>query len=382
MQNLGAMFKRQTHKVMARMGKAEDTKDPEYEAALARMLSEGKKVKNIAVSTEKLMSMLQANTVVLKQVIDEFTALCAENCGPLQDLATAMEEVEAARALAEENLRRDLCIPVYRFYRQYKVMKKRSVVLNNHRLDMDRFHDSLEKITEKSTKTGNAAGIGEAETKYRTARENYEVLLNEMMIDFGRLHDALAPFLQPAVSVFMREQGQYAEVYGRVLGNLAHQVGHIDLSLFEDYSDAITSEGDSSAGPAGTLPPKKGKKTTSQSKLAAYSMVAPGAPPPERPQINFSSPAKASAPPADSGAGAGAGAGAGGARPRPAPPSRPGAPRAERCRALYDFDAQDNTELSLKKGDVVNIIKKGQDWWEGECNGRRGLFPGNYVEMC
>jgi len=70
MQNLVDMFKRQTHKVMAKMGKAEDTKDPEYEAALARMLAEGKRVKSIAASTEKLMSMLQANTVVLKQVVD------------------------------------------------------------------------------------------------------------------------------------------------------------------------------------------------------------------------------------------------------------------------------------------------------------------------
>jgi len=369
------MFSRQTHKVMARMGKAEDTKDPEYEAALSRMFADGKRVKSIAVSTEKLMSMLQANTVVLKQVIDEFTTLAPDGCGPLQELANAMEEVEAARALAEENLRRDLCIPLYRFYRQYKVMKKRSVVLNNHRLDMDRFHDSLEKITEKSAKTGNAAGIGEAETKYRTARENYEVLLNEMMVDFGRLHDALAPFLIPAIGVFMREQGQYAQVYGRVMGALAQQVSSIDMSLFDDYSDAITSEGDSSAGPAGTLPAKKGKKTTSQSKLAAFAMVAPGAPPPERPQMNFTQP-RAAEPQA------GAAASTGGARPRPAPPARPGAPRAERCRALYDFTAEDNTELPLRKGDVITIIKKGQDWWEGECNGRRGLFPGNYVEMC
>jgi len=376
MKNIGAMFSRQTHKVMARMGKAEDTKDPEYQAALAKMIAEGKKVKSIAASTEKLMSMLQANTVILKQVIDEFTALAPGGCGPLQVLASAMEEVEAARALAEENLQRDLCIPLYRYYRQYKVMKKRSVVLDNFRIDMDRFHMDLEKITEKSTKTGNAAGIGEAENKYRAARENYEVLLNEMMVDFGRLHDALPPFLLPAVSVFMREQGQYAQVYGRIMGALANNVGRIDMTLFDNYCDAITGEGDSAAGPAGSLPPKKGKKTTSQTKLTAYSMPCSGAPPPPRPQLNFSVGTQPSAP-MDNGAGA---APAGG-RPRPPPPSRPG-PRVERCRALYDFTAEDNTELPLRKGDVITIIKKGQDWWEGECNGRRGLFPGNYVEMC
>jgi len=376
MKKFGDMLSRQGHNFMVKMGKADETKDPEYDAALAKCLAEGKKVKSIAASTEKLMSMLQANTVILKQVIDEFTALIPGGCTPLMDLATAMEEVEAARAAAEENLKRDLCIPLYRFYRQYKVMKKRSVVLNNHRVDMDRYHDSLEKITEKSTKTGNAAGIGEAEAKYRAARENYEVLLNEMKVDFQRLHDAIGPFLVPAVGVFMREQGNYAQVYGRIMGSLATSAGRVDMTLFDDYQDAITGEGDSAAGPAGTLPPKKGKKTTSQSKLAAFAMVAPAAPPPERPQLNFSvgaapaagaSPAQRGPPPA--------------APPRSRPPP-PRAPPCERCRALYDFAAQDSTELALRKGDVVNIIKKGQDWWEGECNGRRGLFPGNYVEMC
>jgi len=359
---------------MVKMGKADETKDPEYDAALAKCIAEGKKVKNIAASTEKLMSMLQANNVVLKEVIDEFTALIPSGCGPLQELASSMEEVEAARALAEENLKRDLCIPVYRFYRQYKVMKKRSIVLNNHRMDMDRHHDSLEKITERSTKTGNASGIGEAEAKYRGSRELYEVLLNEMMVDFGRLHEALSPFMEPTVGVFMREIGTYSQVYGSVMGALASKAGHIDTSLFDNYQDAITAEGESSAGPAGALPPKKGKKTTSQSKITAYGMVAPGAPPPERPQLNFATGAS-NPPPSSAPAG-----GAAPARPRP-PPPRPGA-SAERCRALYDFTAEDSTELPLRKGDVVTIIKKGQDWWEGECNGRRGLFPGNYVEMC
>jgi len=370
------MLSRQGHNLKVRMGKADETKDPEYDAALAKCIAEGKKLKSIAASTEKLMSMLQANTVIMKQVVDEFTALAPGGTGPIQELARAMEEVEAARALAEENLKRDLCIPLYRFYRQYKVMKKRSVVLNNLRMDMDRYHDSLERITEKSTKTGNAAGIGEAETKYRTAREGYEILLHEMMVDFARLHDALGPFLQPAAGIFMREQGNYAQVYGRVMGALASQAGYIDMSLFENYQDAITGESDSVAGPEGVVPPKKGKKTTSQCKLAAYGMTAPSAPPPERPQLNFSVGAGAGAAPAGQPS-----APAGAPRPRPPPPARPGA-NVERCRALYDFTAEDSTELPLRKGDVVTIIKKGQDWWEGECNGRRGLFPGNYVEMC
>lgn len=374
MKKFGDMLSRQTHKMMAKMGKAEDTKDPEYEAAHAKCVADGKRVKNIAVSSEKLMSMLQANTVVLKEVIDEFTALVPEGSGALTELAGAMEEVEAARAAAEENLSRDLCIPMYRFYRQYKVMHKRASILKNYHLDMDRFKDSLDKITEKSAKTGNAAGVGEAEQKYRTARESYETLRDEMMVDFERLHNAVAPFLQPAIAVFMREQGNYAAVYGRVLSRLSANTGSIDLSLFENYTDAITSESESAAGQEGVLPVKKPKKNASPSKIAAYGMVAQGAPAPERKHSMYgSSVAESPAP--------GAAAPGGPAPARPLPPARPVA-RQERCRALYDFAAEDSTELPLRKGDVITIIKKGQDWWEGECNGQRGLFPGNYVEMC
>lgn len=362
------MLSRQTHKVMAKVGKAEDTRNPEYEAAHGKCVAEGKKIKSIAASSEKLMSMLQANTVVLKQVVEEFTALIPEGCAALSDLTEAMNEVEAARAAAEENLARDLCIPLYRFYRQYKVLKKRAAILNNHRIDMDRYKESLDKITEKSAKTGNAAGVGEAEQKYRNAREHYEVLLNEMMVDFERLHNAVQPFMQPALAIFMREQATYAAVYGRALGALANTAGTIDTRLFDDYEDAITAESESAAGAAGVLPPKKAKKGASASKISAYSMTAPGAHPPEPPKMMFSSHAGGSSEPAAP-------------PPRPAAPPRPG-PKQEHCRALYDFAAEDSTELPLRKGDVVTIIKKGQDWWEGECNGRRGLFPANYVEMC
>ena len=55
MKKFGDMLSRQTHKMMAKMGKAEDTKDPEYEAAHTKCVPEGKRVKNIAASTEKLM---------------------------------------------------------------------------------------------------------------------------------------------------------------------------------------------------------------------------------------------------------------------------------------------------------------------------------------
>ena len=37
-------------------------------------------------------------------------------------------------------------------------------------------------------------------------------------------------------------------------------------------------------------------------------------------------------------------------------------------------------ELSFPKGAMIKVIGKEDDgWWEGEYNGTRGFFPGNYV---
>ncbi|XP_051576835.1 SH3 domain-containing kinase-binding protein 1-like isoform X2 [Myxocyprinus asiaticus] len=54
----------------------------------------------------------------------------------------------------------------------------------------------------------------------------------------------------------------------------------------------------------------------------------------------------------------------------------------ECCRAMFDYTAVTEDELSLKKGDVITIMNKvteDEGWWEGELNGRRGFFPDNFV---
>ncbi|KAK7109856.1 hypothetical protein V1264_013825 [Littorina saxatilis] len=52
-----------------------------------------------------------------------------------------------------------------------------------------------------------------------------------------------------------------------------------------------------------------------------------------------------------------------------------------KCKALYDYDANQGDELSLKKGDTIVVYDKlGDGWWSGEINGRNGIFPSTYVQ--
>nr|KAF6461039.1 sorbin and SH3 domain containing 2 [Molossus molossus] len=68
---------------------------------------------------------------------------------------------------------------------------------------------------------------------------------------------------------------------------------------------------------------------------------------------------------------------------RSSPRERRGTPDKEKlpAKAVYDFKAQTSKELSFKKGDTVYILRKiDQNWYEGELQGRVGIFPISYVE--
>ncbi|KAL4097041.1 hypothetical protein QTP88_021881 [Uroleucon formosanum] len=51
-----------------------------------------------------------------------------------------------------------------------------------------------------------------------------------------------------------------------------------------------------------------------------------------------------------------------------------------RCKALYQYSAKLNDELSLEPGDVIHIhSKKSDGWWLGDLKGAVGVFPATYV---
>lgn len=49
--------------------------------------------------------------------------------------------------------------------------------------------------------------------------------------------------------------------------------------------------------------------------------------------------------------------------------------------ALFEYEASGEDEISFNEGDVItNIEMIDEGWWRGECQGRYGLFPANYVQ--
>nr|XP_054766456.1 drebrin-like protein A isoform X1 [Lytechinus pictus] len=54
-----------------------------------------------------------------------------------------------------------------------------------------------------------------------------------------------------------------------------------------------------------------------------------------------------------------------------------------RARALYDYQAEDDTEITFDPDDIITQIEQIDDgWWRGMApSGHSGLFPANYVEL-
>lgn len=52
---------------------------------------------------------------------------------------------------------------------------------------------------------------------------------------------------------------------------------------------------------------------------------------------------------------------------------------------MFDYEGQNNEELSFEEGAIVNILRKDDGevddgWWEGELDGHIGVFPSLLVE--
>lgn len=49
----------------------------------------------------------------------------------------------------------------------------------------------------------------------------------------------------------------------------------------------------------------------------------------------------------------------------------------------YDYDAVHDDELTIQVGEIIRNVKKLEEegWLEGELNGKRGMFPDNFVKV-
>uniref|UniRef100_A0A8C3IA68 CD2-associated protein n=1 Tax=Chrysemys picta bellii TaxID=8478 RepID=A0A8C3IA68_CHRPI len=72
---------------------------------------------------------------------------------------------------------------------------------------------------------------------------------------------------------------------------------------------------------------------------------------------------------------------AGGFQPHPQSKSFKKKLKKRQCKVLFEYIPQNEDELELKVGDVIDINEEVEEgWWSGTLNGKSGLFPSNFVK--
>jgi len=54
----------------------------------------------------------------------------------------------------------------------------------------------------------------------------------------------------------------------------------------------------------------------------------------------------------------------------------------EWAEALYEYNSGEAGDLKVEEGDRILVVERtSDDWWTGEVNGKKGLFPASYVKL-
>lgn len=319
----------------------------------------------------------------------------------------ACEEYEAVVRELQETLSPELEMIETRVIRPadelleiIKAVRKVAVKRDHKQLDYDRHRATLKKLQDKKDKTlKDEKAMYRAEADVEQATQDYNYFNDLLKDELPKLFRLEREFIKPLFQSFYYMQLNVFYTLHERMQRM--DIGYFDLTLdieaafekkrgdVQERAEAISITKFKSTGgrrpgqPATSKYALKAQEAKAESSRRSTLSEGSDAPPPYSPGPSNSaglSPAMASS---QWGAAA-AKKGPAPPPPKPKPSRLSGAPPAETCTALYDYEAQAEGDLSFLTGDVIEIVTRTQnenEWWTGKVRGRSGQFPGNYVRL-
>ncbi|KAF2774454.1 BAR-domain-containing protein [Teratosphaeria nubilosa] len=405
------------------------TKDAIYVDAERRFTELEKETKKLHDESQKYFNAI--NGMLDHQI--EFSKACAEIYKPISGRASDPDSYvvdgnpEGIRACEEyENIVNELKAslqpelemiesrvvkPADELMEIVKVVRKTTTKRDHKQLDYDRHKNTLKKLQDKKDKSlKDEKALYKAENDVEMATQEYEYFNNLIKEELPQLFRLEKEFILPLFQSFyymqlnvfytLHEKMQsidigyfnltlgIQEAFEEKRGDIQQQVEALPITKFKTtggprkppqlkYGNRLAIE-NGKAGSSSTSPSRRLTHDSYDSPPPAYgessqlAITAGGASDIGRSASTGSSwtsaaKSKAAPPP-----------------PKPKPSGLKGHANAETVTALYDYDAQADGDLTFKAHDVITVIERSDnpnEWWQGEIDGRRGQFPGNYVQL-
>jgi hypothetical protein len=287
-----------------------------------------------------------------------------------QQIATVKRMREDKKNNLEPQLHDSFMKPLLNYMGQYRELSSRVTERNRRGEEMDKLAHQKEKQAAK----GDIKLQG-TQTCLDAAKQAYDDLNAELIADMPKLVADTEHFFQPIVSLFIVNQAKFWQAMSAHVVHLSQTadlskayVPQIQEVITPKLQSSLTRKYQSSANPWAAAPGEDPNAAASANPYGnpppnPYGTAQPLAVPPTNPygQSNPYAAAGPSVPPRPGGQ-----------------PTLP--PRIPQARANWDFSGQPG-ELSFRAGEIINVTNSQGDWWQGECQGRKGAFPGNYVQM-
>ncbi|EDR23060.1 bridging integrator, putative [Entamoeba dispar SAW760] len=356
MSGIGEAFGRKFYQIKTHVGAGQKTMDSDVQYAKNKLSESYKKFKNILEVIKKLAPTIHATNLMQVEVLTSLGD-CVVNNSPetktdIDSIISTFQKIDEGVNTYETRIESDIIVPLKTYMEQFKIMEKRFEICHNRRIDMDRYHDSVLSISKKPP--GKQSGLAEAQNKYNVARDLYNYLRNEIIADVEKLTSSADEVVSPICGTLIVSYTDYLNHLNNYWGEASEVSSNFRICALDPAPiitpgessmviDANVFSKKSSDVMDGTYEPSEFENSGSSTTTSTTSVKT---------TVSTSS----------------------GKRPPPPPPTR-----KEQVRCEYEYQAQEEGELSFKEGDIITVLKKEGDWWLGELKGQQGYFPYNYV---